>query len=355
MLNDVPYAQSILGLLPPCTVRIAVLHNPLPSMLRTALSNASECDGVVTVSPGLHDLLVEGFRADPSRVVAICNGVDVPRAWPKADNGTVGRRPIRIAFVGRIEHRQKGVLLLPEILQRTAERSVPIQLTVVGDGPDSEELQTRMVSTCPTVNSVFPGSLRHDETLRRLAEQDILIMPSFYEGLPIVLLEAMSLGVVPVVSRLQGRTDVVVQNRESGYLVEPGDVNGFSDAISELAADRAKLRAMSSKAWQKVRSEFTIDEVGAAYLSLFESVRRDSGRRTETASREGIDLSLLGDLPHVPVALVRPIRKLLRMLGVWKLLSRSEPLAIPDDVSLREDGTVELKSHVTQSLYVNER
>jgi glycosyl transferase family 1 len=96
------------------------------------------------------------------------------------------------------------------------------------------------------------------------------VMPSFYEGLPIALLESMACGCVPVVSRLPGITDYAVQDGESGVLVKVGDSAGFADAIARLYRDPTAWSRMSDASHIRAQSCFSVQAMGTSYLRLIE-------------------------------------------------------------------------------------
>jgi hypothetical protein len=170
---------------------------------------------------------------------------------------------------------------------------------------------------CPGFQPTYAGALPHAKTMARLAEHDVLIMPSRFEGLPFALIEAMGLGVVPVVSRLPGCTEGLVEHGTSGFLAAVDRPGEFAEALVAAAADRSRLRDMSQRAWAGVGGTYGVDAVGTAYDELI--LRVQSGRAGPRArTRSGrVEASLLGDLPCWPRGLVRPARKALRVLGLW--------------------------------------
>ena len=110
-----------------------------------------------------------------------------------------GRRPaLRLVFAGRLD-RDKGVLDLPSIAAGLRDRSVDATWTIIGDGPEGARLR----ATWPESEWVrHVGALANAETIDRLADHDVFVLPTRFEGLPIGLLEAMGCGIVPVVSRI---------------------------------------------------------------------------------------------------------------------------------------------------------
>lgn len=329
ILNDSPHAQSILGLLPENTVAIPVLHLSLNSMLHNAVANNSNWDAVSTVSPAVRESLIY-YGIDAKRVFCIPNGIMVPKEWPKKDHDFLQSDKIRVIYIGSVNHFHKGVLYLPGIIKKTIASGAEIIVEVVGDGPDMFKLKKDFSAIKKSGNIVFHGPLPNNKTMEILEDADVLIMPSHFEGLPIILLEAMSLGVVPLATRLPGCTDFVVENGINGLLLGKGNEKGFADAISNLAKNRSSLRSLSKSAWETVHNRFSYNQTGAAYLDLAEKClqRRILGRIPPRSRK--IDKALIGDFPWLPTIIVRPVRKILRMVGLFPK-PKSEPfLYVPN-------------------------
>ena len=185
-------------------------------------------------------------------------------------------------------------------------------------------------------------------------------MPSYSEGLPIVLLEAMALGAVPVASRLPGCTDFVIEDGVSGALVPVGDEEGFASRVVALARDRQLLDAMSRSAWQRSKDTFSSARMSESYFELLlqRRARKESGA-VRTRSGE-LDKGLLGDLPWLPVALVRPFRKLLRLAGLMRQPVVEPPFfdwdlvcSRPGELSSRPDAGAQVTGGVSSSRQVS--
>lgn len=154
-------------------------------------------------------------------------------------------------------------------------------------------------------------------------------MTSLFEGLPIVLLEGMARGVVPVVSRLKGSTDFVIRSGVDGYLVETGDIPDYIEKLSMLAADRDLLGRMSLSAWERIGSDFSSEKMCRTYLDLLTSNRqlRKNGMAPQRNGKT--DTKLLGDFPNLPRCLVRPVRKIGRLIGLVPPFQPEPPLSPP--------------------------
>jgi glycosyltransferase involved in cell wall biosynthesis len=212
---------------------------------------------------------------------------------------------LRSLFAGRLEHAQKGVLDLPSIDRVLADRGIDVQWTVVGGGPDEQSL--RDAWTSGRVN--FLGRKRHDEVIGIASEHDVFVLPTRWEGVPVALLEAMGVGLVPVVSRVESGVAEILTDGVTGLMPPVGNPEAFADAITELDANRAKLESISTAAVTYVRTNHDIRERTDAYQALFAQYQhlRRPCRRTG-ALLYGSRL----DRPWLPNTAVRTVRSVIR-------------------------------------------
>lgn len=317
MLNDVPYVQASLGMLEPRVIAIPIIHLDMPSFIANAAGNAGQWDKVVAVSPLLKERFLGNTICGPMTIDYIANGVEVSDDWSKIGVDFDSVKPMNVVFSGRIENKQKGANLLPNIVQAVNATGASIHLNVIGDGPDliklRETFEARKIS-----NVCFYGSLTHAEAIKILCKNDVLVMPSFFEGMPISLLEAMANGLVPLVSNLIGSTDLIVKDKVNGYLITPGNYEEFAAAICALEKNRLKLKEMSRLAWESIKKDFSTERMGNAYLQLIENLTYEKNSSNVSTRSRSIDISLLGDLPRLPFCLIRPVRKILKVMKLYK-------------------------------------
>jgi glycosyltransferase involved in cell wall biosynthesis len=262
-VNHAKYAQAALGMLPDRVAVVPIVHNDLDFVYRVAAVNANAWNVAVCVSPGVLRKFTTAVPGRPS--VCITCGVEVPEgrlAARKEDD------KIRLVFIGRLEHAQKGVLMLPEIVRKCREQGANAELVVVGTGADEDRLRIGFRESGVEDSVTLLGGLRPEGIYNVLLESDILLMPSFFEGLGLVLLEAMACGCVPVASRLEGITDSVIDDGVDGCLPAVGDVDGFAHAITTLAVNTQRRRKMAAAARQKIAASFSVEIMGRAYWTL---------------------------------------------------------------------------------------
>jgi glycosyltransferase involved in cell wall biosynthesis len=311
LLNDVPLAQASLGMLGSNTVTIPIIHLDMPSFIVNAAGNFGQWNKVVAVSPMLKEKFVRDTGIGAEYIEFVANAVDLS---DKEAGRRANGKKIHLLFIGRIENRQKGVFLLPEIMKKISSIVSDVHLNVVGDGPDLRHLK-QMFKDSGINNVSFFGALLHDEALEVMRSSRIMLMPSYFEGMPIALLEAMSNGLVPVVSNLRNSTDFIVEDGVNGYLASPGDIEGFVFKIAACLESDDRLNAMSGEAMNTVKRKFTTEIMGGHYREIIREAIEANGRKPLKRTKK-IDQDLLGDFSRMPVVLTRPLRKIKRILSV---------------------------------------
>jgi glycosyltransferase involved in cell wall biosynthesis len=177
---------------------------------------------------------------------------DMPLDAAPRDTAPDPARPLRILFNGRLLHLQKRVLDLPEISRRLAAGGVPAQLTIVGDGPDLPPLRDAFGQGRHIAHRLLSPRAPW-EMAPLLAEHDVFLQVSEFEGASVSLMEAMVAGLVPVVTATDSGIDLLQPGRNA--LVCPvGDVDAIAERLGELAADRARLPQLAAAAQADARA-----------------------------------------------------------------------------------------------------
>ncbi len=114
----------------------------------------------------------------------------------------------------------------------------------------------------------FAGGAYGEEKLRLLTEAQAFLLPSYTEGLPYSLLEAMAAGAVPVVTPVGAIPDAV-EDGVHGVFVPVGDADAIAHAVQRLAADRPRLARLSAAARRRVAAAYSIDRLAADAIALY--------------------------------------------------------------------------------------
>ena len=154
-------------------------------------------------------------------------------------------------FVGRLRIR-KGVEILLHAMaaHRDQDPDTITPLVVVGDGEHRERLESTTRDLNLQNRVFFVGRRGREEIAEIMSRASALVVPSLYEGMPLVILEAMSRGLPIVASRVSGIPEVVVDG-ESGWLVEPENVDQLAEALESVAGSRgeARRRGEAGRSW----------------------------------------------------------------------------------------------------------
>lgn len=188
-------------------------------------------------------------------------GVDTSALIPRPQS-IQGRT--RILMVGRLVP-AKGPEILVQAVLNLLESGYKIQLDVVGDGPVRQRLQCLASGN---ININFLGKLPHDEVLKMVSSTDLFVLPSFAEGVPVALMEAMSCGVPCISCHVCGIPELIVDN-ETGLLIPPGDRKSLESAISKIIDNPELGKRLGVAGRERVKKCYSANENIAALADLF--------------------------------------------------------------------------------------
>ena len=207
-----------------------------------------------------------------------------PRAWANfhvvhcgvdtTAYSSVGRTsdgPLRLLTVGRMVA-IKGYPLLLDACRRLDDQQIPWQLTMVGSGDLVEHLKQQACQLGIGDRIVFPGAVGQDDIRRYFEHSDVMIISSFMEGIPVVLMEAMATQ-MPVIATNVGGIIELVEHGVNGWVVRAGNSEALADALAEADHDRPRLVRYGASGRDKVQHAFGIDAVARAMLQLFQQYR----------------------------------------------------------------------------------
>lgn len=184
---------------------------------------------------------------------------------PRTKTKTGDQDEIRLIFVGRIAP-VKGLRILAEALMRLQENIPNLTLTLVGDGPDRAVIETALGPLGDRIR--FTGYLDQAAVAAELNAADIAVLPSFAEGVPVFLMEALASGLPVICTQVAGMSELVTSG-ENGLIVPPGDVDSLTQAIRTLCTDTALREKMAKNAPAHVLSDFDTRTEAARLATLF--------------------------------------------------------------------------------------
>jgi glycosyltransferase involved in cell wall biosynthesis len=185
--------------------------------------------------------------AVPGRVVVLPYGSPVAANQSAADSisqANTERKPLRIIYVGNLGQ-AKGMSYLIEAFEQLDRK---VTLTLIG----------RLPLGSPTAAAEFVRrhryltSLPHDEVLQEMREHDVLVLPTLYEGMALVVLEAMGQGLTVITTPNSGASSIV-KDGENGFIVPIRSPDAIAERLLFLGSDRGALARMKQAAWRKAR------------------------------------------------------------------------------------------------------
>lgn len=237
----------------------------------TAVSN-SVAGEVLALCPGI------------GNVPVVPNGVARRRfeSNPANMRASLGVSPEHklILAVGR-NHPKKGYPDLVRAVGILSQRRSDFRCVIVGGGTESLTQEIRTLGLEDRVilagqyprngsNHLGPGSAPPDELVSLYLESDVFVLPSYIEGLPLVIPEAMMAGLPVVATDVPGNKDIV-EDGSNGMLVPPGDVNALASSLDRILSNSEMHKRLSDGA-RHTASQLDWHQIARSYISIYESV-----------------------------------------------------------------------------------
>jgi glycosyltransferase involved in cell wall biosynthesis len=204
-----------------------------------------------------------------SKLCVIPNGVDAERlsAAEPADLSQFGIPPAgrTLLFVGRLDP-QKGPFVLMAAVRDLIPRHPDLHVLLVGDGPLRENLQSWVAKENLASRIHFAG--RRDDVPSIFKAAELFVLSSLWEGLPNVVLEAMAAGIPVVASRVEGISDLLIDDR-TGLVVPANSSADLAEAIERLLADPQHARQMAHSAQRIANEDFAWSRVVEQYAKTY--------------------------------------------------------------------------------------
>lgn len=202
------------------------------------------------------------YNAMPHRcgdIYFIPYGVPVPENMDRSVPGDT----LKLVIAARMQE-SKGIMDIPFIDDALQRRRIKVEWTIIGSGPEKERLQ-RAVQGRNRFSFFAPE--HNDEVVALMSRQDVFVLPSRLDGLPVALLESMSVGCVPVISAFnEGIRGVVTP--DIGYVLPIGAHEAFADAIASLHLNRSEWVAKSAACRKKIAAEYNAPVQAMKYYAL---------------------------------------------------------------------------------------
>ncbi len=215
---------------------------------------------------GRSQLMLASPPEDWDKLTVVRLGVD-PGAFPPVRRRRERGGAFEVVTIGQLQP-AKGFHVLIDALALLVADGHDIALTIVGDGAERASLQNRAVHRGVAHRVRFTGTLNQNEVRSALAESDAFALPSFAEGIPVVLMEAMASGLPCVASRITGIPELI-EDGVSGLLVTPSDEVDLARGLAALDDDDELRTRLGTTARACVSREYNLARNTAQLVDLF--------------------------------------------------------------------------------------
>ena len=164
-----------------------------------------------------------------------------------------------VLFLGELGKR-KGCYDIPAVIAQVKKSIPDVIFVLAGAGSEADEkaIKELIAEKGISDNVKFPGWVRGDTKDKLLREADVFFLPSYNEGMPMSVLDAMGYG-LPVVSTNVGGIPKIVHDGENGYCCDPGNVNQFAKGITEILLDRKERKSFGEASGKIVKEGYSLE------------------------------------------------------------------------------------------------
>jgi glycosyltransferase involved in cell wall biosynthesis len=256
--------------------RVAVLHSYAPVLGNCLDAEDGLVDGVLCVSRPLKEVVYRHLPSlEKSRVVLL--PLPIASCPFPVRHEPLRQRPLIIGMAGRLQKEQKRVDRLPELVRRLEASGLQFQMQLLGGGP-SEDWLKRQFTGNERVTHL--GHQTGEAYWKALSGWDVIIFTSDYEGLPLALLEAMSVGVLPIYPAIDSGGDSYVSALNPDFLYPPGDFRCVAGVLRELTDAREERR----EDWRARARQLVVAHLGDCYHEVFSAFVREIAAATRVSA-----------------------------------------------------------------------
>lgn len=212
----------------------------------------NKCSKLIALSDEWKDNLM---KIVPEKSIIIIHNYSHPH-YDVVINRDTRELNYQVLFLGEIGKR-KGCYDIPNVVEKVSKIIPKVKFVLAGSG-DIQQLKRILEDKGMSKYVEFPGWVRGTGKDKLLRESDIFFLPSYNEGMPMSILDAMGYG-LPIVSTNVGGIPKIVVNGKNGYTCEPGDTDCFANYMIELLLCREKLRDFSNGSYEIVEENYSLD------------------------------------------------------------------------------------------------
>lgn len=180
----------------------------------------------------------------------------------------------QILFLGFLTE-LKGCFDIPEIIEKVVQQYDKLKVVLAGSG-EIEKIREILKKKNLEKYFVFPGWVKNEEKKKLLEESDLFLLPSYTEAMPMSILEAMGYG-LPIVTSDVGGIPQLVEDKKNGFMIKPGDIDGFATAILNIIQNEDLNYEMGKNSMVKADEKYSLE----GHIEKIKTVYEDILRRDE--------------------------------------------------------------------------
>jgi len=238
---------------------------------------------LIAVSNSQKQAIIDHLYVSESKITTVFNGV--PENSFRQDAAIRGKMRLEFGYTDEdivlvsicVLTKQKGISYLLDAVDEIVTAVPNAKILIVGGGDVEEELWEKSRGLKCSASVQFAGW--RSDVYEILASADAFVLPSLWEGLPMVLLEAMSTGLPILVTDVSDNSGVI-KDGESGYVVPPADAGLLAKAAIKLLSDKNKMRAFGAASLDRYSSFFSVGKMLAGYEAIYLDLVRTGSKRS---------------------------------------------------------------------------
>ncbi len=250
-------------------------------------------DRIVSVSQRIADQVCADNAGFAAKHSVIRYGVPFEKA---AANRAIALRrkrtskdPLHIVYAGRFKIHQKRIFDYAKVARQLVAAGVDFKMTMIGDGDDFEQFRIESADLLGMNVLHLPGRVTSAEIRDILRTSDVFLLLSEFEGLPLSMLEAMSLGCIPIVWNIESGISEIIKSGANGFVVEKFDFAGLIKLLTALQRERSGVAKISravvdSFVAQKLDAGSMVESYAALFEELFAQLEQGTEPRHKPLS-----------------------------------------------------------------------
>ncbi|MFX0068133.1 MAG: glycosyltransferase family 4 protein [Candidatus Hodarchaeota archaeon] len=255
------------GIGPPPTYKLGTLKILAKTLFDRTLARftINSADAVFSISGHDREYAIKTFNINKDKILVIPNCVDVSLFCPSTLTHT---GPEKLIYIGDLEL-WKGISYLIKAIEKLNETGHKAFLTIVGDGDYRNGLEKKAHG----LPIRFLGQQNHERIPQLLQKSSILVLPSLWEGIPTVALEAMASG-IPVIATNVGGVSEIVTNEKTGILVRPKNADDIAQAVIRLSKSSSLRNTLRKNALRLVQNKHNFEKMVPSVERIYDLLAR---------------------------------------------------------------------------------